>query len=673
MRNADPRIHQVPAAIRTLNEEMMEGFARATHALLKVTRAHDFTVHQKGLFGVAYFKPVRRVARLLAAYRELLVLCSTFEDQQQRTVNLAADIIYDSDGRLEKTIAVILHRDMAGDRKLKNWGRELGLRVIPLFMPNCELPGGDRLERMLFSEFYSHDPFDITGPVHEDDQFYGRRDEAQDLARQLQQGQIRSCLGIRKIGKTSVINRVLFLLQDYDDCHSVMIDCSKDIVFGMNAAQLLDVIASSVDAAILDKDSYAEVAALTTERPMADAYNNLVAAVRRAPGPVILFFDEVDYITPGSTTAAVRWRTEFNTFWRNLRAVYQELTRTNAVLSVLISGVSSKWFRVESIDGIENAALTLIPEEYLSPLPAGASVAMLNDIGSTAGLLFDEGAARLIAEASSNIPYWSRKAASHVHRAIETESRPCHLAVDLITSLVDEFIDSEGAAVAELALGHLFRVYPELKSVATACYNVDGMTQPAQLTGILERYGVVKKSRGGNPVISGKMMREGMRHYLEGARATQEDGTEPAYDALRFASVDEWAEELAALGALRNKIELLLRTIGLNFIRFSSLQDKNKASVAERVLRVIDTSRRTRLQALTPDEAIKKFLWTDLVALIDREWELFAPIFADKGVFRRHADVLNQRYDAHAKDIDRASVAEYRRSAQWFEESLSRM
>lgn len=326
MRTSGSRPLQFTDAIRSLNQDMLEGFTRATHALFQVTRPPQFIDRQKGLYGVLYVKPVKRVARLLAADREFVVVCSTFEDQQPRTVQVATDIIDDSDGRLENTIAVILHRDAAGNKKLKNWGRELGLRVIPLYMPNVELPAGEQLERLLFSEFYSHDPFDVTGPVHDDNEFYGRRDEAQDLARQLRQGQIRSCLGIRKIGKTSIINRVLYVSQDYHDCHNVMIDCSKDMIWSMSAGQLLDATAAAVYVAVEDKESYAEVGALGSEQIVSNAYNKLVEAVRRAPGPVILFFDEVDYITPGSPTAAARWRTEFNLFWRNLRAAYQELT-----------------------------------------------------------------------------------------------------------------------------------------------------------------------------------------------------------------------------------------------------------------------------------------------------------------------------------------------------------
>lgn len=51
----------------------------------------------------------------------------------------------------------------------------------------------------------------------------------------------------------------------------------------------------------------------------------------------------------------------------------------------MVGGVSTYWFTVESIGGIENAALSFIPEEYLSPMPEGATIAMLRRLGRVAG------------------------------------------------------------------------------------------------------------------------------------------------------------------------------------------------------------------------------------------------------------------------------------------------
>jgi hypothetical protein len=59
-----------------------------------------------------------------------------------------------------------------------------------------------------------------------------------------------------------------------------------------------------------------------------------------AKKPVILFMDEVDYITPGSPTSR-EWQNDFNPFWRNLRVAYQESTRAQTRCSILFGhGIS---------------------------------------------------------------------------------------------------------------------------------------------------------------------------------------------------------------------------------------------------------------------------------------------------------------------------------------------
>jgi hypothetical protein len=96
-------------------------------------------------------------------------------------------------------------------------------------------------------------------------------------------------------------------------------------------------------------------------------------------------------------------------FWRNLRTIYREIAREQGAFSVLVAGVSAHWFTVKSIDAVENATLAFVPEEYLSPMPQRATVAMLRRLGRVAGLQFDKSSAEMIALAAGNMPYWARK------------------------------------------------------------------------------------------------------------------------------------------------------------------------------------------------------------------------------------------------------------------------
>jgi hypothetical protein len=110
----------------------------------------------------------------------------------------------------------------------------------------------------------------------------------------------------------------------------------------------------------------------------------------------------------------------------------------------------------------------------------------------------------------------------------------------------------------------------------------------------------------------------------------------------------------------------------LNFIKFSTLQNKNKGTTASRVIRCVEKIRTEKIQHLPADDLIEKLLWSELVRLVEKEWDLFIPNFADLRLFKEHATILNDRMDAHAKNADGADLAFYRRSLRWLEEAVQK-
>jgi hypothetical protein len=62
---------------------------------------------------------------------------------------------------------------------------------------------------------------------------------------------------------------------------------------------------------------------------------------------------------------------------------------------------------------------------------------------------------------------------------------------------------------------------------------------------------------------------------------------------------------------------------------------------------------------------------SELTALIQKEWPLFAPIFGDRKQFGEHAGIINERYATHAKDADALKLGLYRRSLKWLTDGLA--
>jgi len=651
--------------IEAQTRALLDRFSRAAAGLFEITGRYTETFEQ-GLYGCAIAKPTKRMKAALGADRELLIVVSTFPDQQQRTVKLVKREVEKSGGRYEPTLAIVIHCDPEGNSKLKNWGRDLGISILPLCGPSDLIPDVN-LEHILCVELYSHDPFDVTGPVSDDANFYGRRDEASDLARKLQRGQIRSCLGIRKIGKTSIINRILKEIQNNYECTCLMIDCSRDDVWSLGAAQLLDSLRATIEHARTSGAAYSSIVPVSTTRDLRTARDALEACVLVCDKPLILIFDEVDYITPGSPTTSV-WRTEFNVYWRNLRSVYQEAARRGRTMSLLVGGVSTYWFTQESIDGIENAALSFIPEEYLSPMPEGATIAMLKRLGRVSGLQFDDSAAELIARATGNMPYWARKCASYIQRQVPVPERPCVITAARIDPLVEAFVGEEGSAIAEVALRNLFRVHPGLREATAKCHANEAASVSEQLRRILRRYGVLSPSDG----LSGAMIARAFAALSHESTSEVAPAVSVVDDSSKL-GFGEWAEELAALGKRRNLLERRLREIVLNFLRFDSLTGGKQVDLRNRVTAIVSSKKNESLRHLTAEESMNRLLWTDLAQLISREWPLFERLFGDRERFQRACEVINERFDAHAKAADAADFALYRRALSQVEECVARI
>ena len=590
----------------------------------------DNLTREKGYYGILYARPSNLVRNTLLIDRELLILISTFNDQQSRTIQTAREVIAASNGRLEANTFVVVHRDPQGNSKLRSWGREQSLVVLPIFYDGRALPVGVDFLRLLAHEMFSHDPFDVTGPVADDVNFYGRREEARELAKRLQTGQIRSCFGVRKIGKTSIIHRMVREIKDHYDCEVLMVDGERDSIFTLDAGQLLNSIAVGIGQK--DDIKVSEIRPQPAAIDVSSASEKLLTSVLSSEKPIVIIFDEIDYLTPGSPTAP-HWHTEFNIFWRNVRAVYQQASLSGRPFSIFVSGVSSKWFSVESIDGVENAALALIPEEYLSPLPRGAAMAMIRRLGKLAGLTFTDNTANLIAETCAEMPFWIRKACSFIHSKIDVGLRPFEPQKDLVEELLRDFIVSDGSAMSSVALSHLFRVYPELRAPTVQCFNGEGARVPKPWVRVLEKYGITKGSA--KPSVVGLMMRNGVELVISSDKSNlgeQDMGSGSVIAKGKLDIFGEWADELAIIGRRRNLIENKIRGICTNFIRYTSLGDQTKPA-KERILICLDAKRRQQLNTFDLDTITNKLFWLELAAIIKKEWALLDVFLAIRSNF----------------------------------------
>ncbi|MEG8052880.1 hypothetical protein QP185_05830 [Sphingomonas aerolata] len=290
---------------------------------------------------------------------------------------------------------------------------------------------------------------------------------------------------------------------------------------------------------------------------------------------------------------------------------------------------------------------------------------MIKNIGAMAGLRFDEAACEAISSFCSDMPFWIRKACSSIHGKIETAVRPVQLQETVVSPMLDAYGQDEGAALAKVALQHLFRVYPELRAPSLTLL-AEGSGLSAGIKRTLNRYGIVNPSGA----VSGTMMRMALVMIAEEVPliANEANETEEARPL-----VSEWAEELAGISYRRNTMERALRSLVINFLRMSALSTKGSASAKSALLSAIPQKRREELDPFNLETIAEKLFWIELVAVINKHWQLFERIFGDKTAFNENAGIVNDRPDAHAKHLEPSDVAMHRRSLHWLDERIARV
>jgi hypothetical protein len=657
-----------PTSVSSQLEEMWHKL-RPGLAGLFTESSVSYSSFEKGWYIRGVMKPTKRMAAALATDRELLFLATNFSDQQPRVIEFAKKVIAQEKGRLEHLV-VIIHLDQDGDRKLKTWGREQALTVLPILLDVTADATPESVQRSLSSELFSRDPFDVSTPVSDDSHFFGRRDEAIDLARTIATSRIRSYFGVRKIGKTSLIYRVVDLIKNSNDADVVYIDCQRDAIFNMNAAQMIASIATSIEQLSLTGAGRATPRHNTFSGTIGEAGDALQDLLQKISRPLLIAIDELDYITPSSPTAPL-WAGEFVPFWRCLRSVHQEITQRRLPVSLIVSGVSSKWFAQESIGGVENAALHFVPEQYLAPFPRPVSTQMIKRLASRCGLSFSEHVLERIAADCADFPFWIRRACSFMHQSIDLSKRPTDVSDGDAVDLLDRFVRTEGQALSQLAIEHLCRVYPEIRPSLLACLDGMGQSQEKWALASLSRYGIVDASQ--NWAIRGSMTRNGVLAYLD--KSSSETPVRPAVDALSAggdARSEQWADDLAIVNRTRNIVERQMRDLIVVVLRVSAVGESgDKLSARDLVLRAIPENRRSDLGGIPLNELMSKLFWLDLYAIVNKYWSSFEKVFGDKILFQQNCFVVNDRPDAHAKRIDAADLALHRRSLKWLQDRLN--
>jgi len=647
-----------PECIQALSQNRLAAqFASAVEEMFTIT-GYAKIERYRGRYTTLFCKPTATTADSLLLNREVLAILATYNTIDPRVVSVAREIIRKRSPQLANEIAIILHCDPDGDRKLRQWGKEQALRVVPVYSsPAGAQSQSGSLRQQLSSNLLAADPFQVTGPVADDADFFGRKSDAQDVLRQLVRGRIRAIFGMRKTGKTSFINRIVSLARQTSSLRIAMVDCSMKKFYQLDHNEALVAVARA--SRIAATRGYAHISdAISEQKGSEGVFSDLW--LKEKTGPLALVFDEVDYITPCSALAP-HWKNSFNGFWGELRVHVQEAQRHDVAISVLVSGVSSKFFRDGFVDGIENTVLHFVPDECLPPFSRKASDVMIAELSRRCGLQFSPESRDHIAEVCGDMPFWIRMAGSYIHRAIDADTRPQTVSTTTCDQLLEAFTSTDGAEISRIALQHLGSVYPEAIEKLRECVSL-GKLDLAKGR-LLVRYGLARQ-KGDSIVVTSELVRAGLLEIAARLHPSVQSAAVNVHTRQPPLAAEEWAEELAVVNRRRNLLEATMRQQIRFTIRADAKVGREWVSV---VLKCMSEQRRSELAALSSATLMEKLYWMELRTIVLKNWELFERSFGDRGRFETAMTIANDRPDAHAKAIDAADLALQRRELEWLE------
>ena len=186
----------------------------------------------------------------------------------------------------------------------------------------------------------------------------------------------------------------------------------------------------------------------------ADEFISVVAQLSR---PVLLVFDEIEYISPLSIEDN-HWHKDFLAFWQTFWSC-QSRYRT---ISAMIAGVNPSVVEMDTVGGIQNPLFGIVSYQFLTGLSLDETPNMIRTLGKRVGFKFDHEAVEYIHKRYGGHPLLTRMACSATNNLIKekNEDRPVSLTWSKL-ELEEEQRDAELTFYCRHVVSELKQFYPD--------------------------------------------------------------------------------------------------------------------------------------------------------------------------------------------------------------------
>jgi len=670
-------VNDIPISIKGGRNSEIAVREMSKYGLITFSREQTF---KSTNYAIHFFKPITKLKQLYNLGDEVLILCGNdnFSEFKSRTKDFLDYLLTSSSeyrNRLDKVTCFLFDdRDNISDLVKQDRVDNPDARLIVPFSYSEAYSGisEDILQGRLRSFLYERDLFGIASPLKNDNLFFGkdRTNIISELYGKYRQGEHGGLFGLRRIGKTSILNLLRRRVEQSGGV-AIYFDCTKYHHLKWNSFlhQIIrevqdkySYVSNEVGCFSLPKDfamdpsaaRYAEPKApISFEKDIKELYKGLSSQ------RILLIFDEIEQIS-SLTSPSEHWRNGNDSlfFWQALRATAQ--TDSN-LLSFVVTGVNPKCVEDSKINGNDNPIFNVLTPQYISLFDFADVKTMVSDIGRHLGLFFDEEIYTRLVDDYGGHPFLTRQVCSKINvEALNSGTvRPFTVSKYKYNRKSEDYLVQMEAVITQI-LGVLQDYYPsEYELLKVLALNGS-------------EYFKRKLQYGDSSIVH--LLGYCLIHKVDGEYYIRIRSIESylrnkhKYDKV----VTDVSEKRAQIARRRGELEDTLRQLIYSQMKLKFGKRAKEQMLSKLAGSTSDKTQEKRLQALELSAAMKELYFSQLKHLMLKDWSSYQPIFNDRVKFEQFFDIINSfRIDAHAKSLDEEDEAILNIAFKFFENCLS--
>ncbi len=626
-------------------------------------------------------KPTPYFSTFFKLSRELIVVFSDYVEFEPRSLDASSIVVkkIESKLRLERGCYVLISNDSQIEYKIAELLKDTNLNsiIIPFsyyeFVRNNtnDIEIKNRFKKYLFDV----DLFYESKPIEEDIFFFGRRDFAQDITTKCKCNAHCGVFGLRRSGKTSLLYAIRRLL-DQEEYISAYIPCNSELArlsWSKALFKLVDDvrILLNLKVDLHKEDEYKENASIFFEEDM-----NRCLSIQ--PRPIILMFDEIEYITFGSMEAIDDWKNgkAFIAFWNAVRGY---CLKYPSHISIVIAGTNPIINECPSINisgyNKTNPMFGQLSQSnqgaYLPPFSIDNTSTMINTLGGYMGISFSEQISAKITCDCGGHPYLIRLLCKRINQYIQKQNltRPLEVSLAIyerVRPAFEKSTDAQGFyAMILLILQESFPLeYGVLKILATQGDDLIASTQDHNSLMHLLGYGLIDCNQGKYAIKF-----ETVKRFLQGQYQFEVEGLDATAKNTEIQLRCNNAEVI-----LRKLIrQILLAVVGIVNAKEIIIDAMENNPASSRYVK--DAEKLDYSELFDPSVNNGLFL-SVLRDVILKNFQYFTNIFQGENVvvIKQHLNVINfsRRAPAHGYENDSKNWTDeefgaFRESMKWLE------